>query len=231
MDRSEFVAGVRDVSPVLPPNISLGMVFGATAVQVGIDPLAAIALSLFAFAALAQLTAVELLQSGTALPVVLATILLINLRYVIYSASLAPLVSHLPRRWRAAIAFPIFDVNYALAATRFADTEPDERHRGWYVAGASLPVMVTFVGATAVGALAGIAVGRDLQLDFAIPLVFIAVLASQVDDRRALLAAVVAGVVALPVAGLPYNLGLLVATLCGTAVGALVEFGPGRWSA
>lgn len=128
MDRASFVAGVRDAAPTLPPNVPFGMLFGATAVQVGFDPIAATALSVFTFAATAQLAAVELLRSGSDLPVVLATILLINLRYVVYSASLAPEVDHLSRRWRAAIAYPLFDISYALSIARF--TGEDEKCDG-----------------------------------------------------------------------------------------------------
>ena len=219
MDRSAFVAGARDVLPVVAPNVPLGMLFGATAVQVGFDPVAAVALSLFSFAALAQLTAVELLQSGTTLAVVLATILLINARYVIYSAALAPRMEHLPRRWRAVVAYPLFDLNFALASAHFDESPGD--HRGWYYLGVSLPVVVTFVASTAAGALAGGVLGRGLQLDFAISLVFVVVLTAQVDDRRALAAALVAAAVATVGVGLPFNLGLLVATLVGTAVGAV----------
>ena len=221
MDRSAFLAGVRDVLPVVASNVPLGMLFGATAVQVGFDPVAAVALSLFSFAALAQLTAVELLQSGTALAVVLATVLLINARYVIYSAALAPRVDHLSRRWRAALAYPLFDLNFALATTHFEESPED--HRGWYYLGVSLPIVVSFVASTAAGALAGGVLGRGLHLDFAISLVFVVVLTAQVDDRPALAVAVVAAAVATAGVGLPFNLGLLAATIAGTAGGAVAE--------
>lgn len=230
MDRSAFLAGVRDVAPAVPANVPLGMLFGATAVQVGFDPASATALSLFGFAAVAQLTAVQLLQGGAALPVVLATIVLVNLRYVIYSATLVPKVEHLSRRWRAVIAYPLFDVNFALAEARFGEVGREEGHRGWYVLGTSAPVVVSFAASTTAGAVAGTVVGAGLHLEFAIPLVFIAVLVGQVDDASAVAAALVAGAASVVGAGLPVNLGLVVAAVVGTAVGVAVEYGPRRWS-
>lgn len=122
MDGPAFRDGVRDCAPAVPPSIPYGMLFGATAVQIGLDPAQATALSLFTFAATAQVAAVELLSDGAALPVALATLLLINLRYVIYSASLAERLRDLPRHWRAAIAYPLFDVTYALATARFPES-------------------------------------------------------------------------------------------------------------
>lgn len=223
MDRSEFITGVRDVAAAAPPIVPIGMVFGATAVQTGFTPVSATALSLFAFAGAAQLAAVELLKEGATLQVVLATIVLVNLRYVIFSASLAPKVRHLSRPWRAVIAYPLFDLNYALAETRFAEREPHEAHRGWYMVGVSFPLVAALVVGTLAGTLMGTVVGDEFQLDFAITLVFISLLAPQIEGKPTALAAVCAVVVAVVGVKLPLNLGLLVATFCGTVVGVLAE--------
>lgn len=245
MDRSAFRDGVADSVPAVPPNIPFGMLFGATAVAVGIDPLQATALSTFTFAATAQLAAVDLLGEGAALPVVLATVLVINLRYVVYSASLAPEVRHLSTRWRALIAYPLFDITYALAMARYldGDADPDELaepaatdrvderasapddggHRGWYYTGVALPFVGSFIVATAGGALLGRTLGAGLQLDFAIPLIFLSLLVPTIDGRPAVLAAVVAAGLAVLGAGLPYNLGLLVGLLAGIAAGAVSD--------
>jgi 4-azaleucine resistance transporter AzlC len=225
MDTSALFAGLRDVAPAVPPIVPVGILFGATAVGTGFTPASATALSLFAFAGTAQLAAVELLEQGATTHVVLATMVLINLRYVVFSASLAPKVRHLSRPWRALVAYPLFDLNYALAETRFAEVPRAEDHRGWYVLGASLPLVAALVVGTFVGALVGDVVGDGLHLDFAITLVFVSLLAPQITDRSSALVAVVAVVVAVAGADLPVNLGLLVAVLCGTLVGVLAERG------
>lgn len=252
MDRSAFGDGFRDSLPAVPPNIPFGMLFGATAVAVGIDPVQATALSTLTFAATAQLAAVDLLADGAALSVVLATVLIINLRYVVYSASIAPEVRHLSSRWRALIAYPLFDITYALAMARYldGDADPDELaadpdaaeadgqvdrgadeppaddgHRGWYYAGTALPFVGSFVVATAAGAIIGRTLGAGLQLDFAIPLIFLALLVPTIDGRPAVVAAVVAAGLAVLGAGLPFNLGLLVGLLAGIAAGAIADRG------
>lgn len=267
MDRAAFSDGLRDTAPAVPPNVPLGMLFGATAVGVGIDPVQATAMSLFSFAATAQIAAVDLLQGGTALPVVLATVLVINLRYVVFSASLAPEVDHLSRRWRALVAYPLFDVTYALAAARFdaedetaaengvdgatadgagdtvesasgsasgsapeagastadGDTRNEGGHRGWYCLGTGLPLVATFAASTLAGALAGRTFGAGLHLDFAIPLIFLALLVPALDGRASVLGATVAAAVAIAASGIPFNAGLLVGILAGTAAGAFAD--------
>jgi len=49
-DTTGFRSGVYDILPALPPNLPFGMIFGAAAVDVGISPLEATAMSLFVFA-------------------------------------------------------------------------------------------------------------------------------------------------------------------------------------
>lgn len=216
--RSDFASGARDAAPAVPPNVSFGMIFGATAVSVGMSPLAATAMSALVFAGAAQMAAVELIGREATLAVVLATIGLLNLRYVIYSASITPYVRHLPTRWKAVIAYPLFDINYALSVATF---EGDASvHRGWYYAGASAVLVGTWVLATLAGALLGAAVARDLGLEFVVPLVFLALLAPMVEDRPGAAAALVGGAVAVLGVELPFNAGLLVAAVCGVAAGA-----------
>lgn len=223
MNRASFAAGVRDIAPGLPADATVGMLFGASAVQVGLTPASATAFSVLALAARAQLAAVELLLDDAALPVVVATILLINLRYVTFSAAFAPRVAHLSRRWRAVLAYGVIDITYAVAETRFADAAAEDLHRGWYFLGIGLAWSATFGAATLAGTLLGRVVGSGLQLEFVIPLLFIALLASQIESRAGHLAALGAGAVALVAGGLPFNLGLLVAGIVGAVVGALAD--------
>ncbi|WP_436933833.1 AzlC family ABC transporter permease [Halovenus marina] len=225
-----FRSGVYDILPALPPNIPFGMLFGAAAADVGITPVEATAMSLFVFAGAAQLAAVDLLQTDTALPIILFTVLVINIRYVIYSASIAPLVQDLPRRWRAVMGFGLFDVNFAFFMDKFNpgeagsdEAEDSNIHKGRYYLGLTIPAVGSFVVATALGGFVGNAVGEELNLSFAIPLIFIAILAPLVDTRPAIVTVIVAAVVSIGAAGLPFNVGLLVAIFCAVCVGTIIE--------
>jgi len=220
MDRQECLAGLQDAAPAVPPLVTGGMIFGVTAVKMGFSPLAATLLSLFAFAGTAQLAALELIGDGAALPVVLGTVLLINLRYVVFSASIAPKIAHLSRAWRAVVAYPLSDINYALAEVRFND-DVNEGHRGWYLVGASTPLVAGLAGGTLTGTLLGRVVGAGLHLDFAVTLVFVSLLAAQIEERATAVGSAGGVVVATALADLPANLGLLVAVVAGTVVGVL----------
>lgn len=230
MARSELLAGVRDAAPAAPPGIVLAMLFGATAVEVGFSPAAATALSLFTFAGAAQMAAVELLRGDADLSIVLLTFLLINLRYVIYSATLSIQAKDMSLRWRAVLSYALFDVNFALTTARFDDGElgPESgsasgARRGWYYVGATTVLVGPFAVSTLVGALAGQVIDEGLGLSFAIPLIFVALVVPRLSDRASAVTAGIAAVVAVVAAGLPFNAGLLVAAVFGTAAGVLTQ--------
>ena len=61
------------------------------------------------------------------------------------------------------------------------------------------------------------------ELDFALPLTFIALLAPALKDRAGVVAALVGGVAAVLAFALPYKMGILVAALAGIGAGMLVE--------
>lgn len=214
---ADFRAGVRDVAPTLLAVLPYGLVAGAAAVDVGLSLAEALGLSVVVFAGASQLAAIALLGAGAPAVVVVLTALVINLRLVMYSASIAPFYRDEPVRWRAPIAYLLVDQLYVMAALKFdADGSVDRR---WYVLGLGVPIWLTWVAGTATGAVAGTAVPAWLPLDFAVPMVFLALLVPAVGGRARGAAAVVGGAVAVAGAGLPFNLGLLAGAVGGVAAG------------
>ena len=60
-------------------------------------------------------------------------------------------------------------------------------------------------------------------MDFAIPLIFLAILVPALRDRPSWLAAITGGGLALALRGVPANGGLMIGALTGIVVGALTE--------
>ena len=88
-----------------------------------------------------------------------------------------------------------------------------------YYTGVGLSLWVVWQISTAAGAVLGAFVPQNLSLDFAIPLVFIALLVPALRDRSDGVAASTAAVTAVIAAGVPYNLGLITAAFIGIAAG------------
>lgn len=222
----EFLAGCRGEAPLLLGVIPFGMIYGIAALAAGVPAWVAQLASAVVFAGAAQLVIVQMLAAGAgALPIALTSGLL-NLRHVLYSASMAEYVRHLPRRWRLLLAYLLTDEAYAVAVLRYqrhaADTAQrddgaDLRH--WYFFGAGFTLWAGWQLSTAAGLLFGATIPAEWELDFAVPLTFIALLTLLLRERAGRAAALVAGLGALAFAGLPYKLGLVAAILLGLLAG------------
>ena len=225
MDTAEFRRGMRESLPILLGISPFALVSGVAAVQTGLSPVQAMGLSLIVFAGASQLAALDLLGRDASLLVVVVTAGVINLRMLMYSASLAPHLRSLPGRMRATAAYLLTDQAYAVALARFTGGEAPGSPSGrlWFYLGAAATLWAVWQ----VGTLAGVLLGRGVpdawRLEFAVPLVFLAILVPAVEDRATLVAAVVGGGVALGSAGLPLNLGLLAGATAGIAAGLVTE--------
>lgn len=222
--RAAAVDGARDGLPLLVGIAPFGLVAGATAVEAGLGVDGAVALSLGIFAGASQLAAIELLSDGAPIAVAVLTVLIINLRMVMYSASLAPHLAHEPRWRRGLAAYLMTDQAYALTLDRSV-RRPEAPARMAYYLGVAVLLWATWQAMTVVGAVIGAALPEWLPLEAAVPLVFLALLVPAVTDRPTLLAATVSGVVATAGRGLPANAGLLVGALLGIAVGTALALG------
>lgn len=219
----EFLAGCRDEAPLQLGVIPFGMLYGIGALAVGMPVWLAQLTSMLVFAGAAQLVIVQMLGAAAgALPIGLTAVLL-NLRHMLYSASVAEHVRHLPRRWRVLLAYLLTDEAYAVAILRYARPAgpgPDLRH--WYFLGCGLTLWGCWQLSTALGIAFGARIPPEWDIDFAVPLTFIALLTLLVKERAGQAAALVAALAVLALAALPYRLGLVLAIVLGLLAGAAV---------
>ena len=224
----EFLAGCRDEAPLQLGVIPFGMLYGIGAVAAGMPVWLAQLTSMVVFAGAAQLVIVQMLSAAAgALPIGL-TAALLNLRHLLYSASVAGHVRHLPRRWRVVLAYLLTDEAYAVAILRYTrpeaadqeQAEPDLRH--WYFLGCGLTLWGCWQLSTALGIAFGARIPPEWDIDFAVPLTFIALLTLLVKERAGQAAALVAAVAVLALAALPFRLGLVLAIVLGLLAGAAV---------
>ncbi len=219
---SEFVSGVRAQLPLLLGVAPFGMAYGAFAVESGLAAGLTQGMSAIVFAGASQFIGVQLIAGGVPGVMIVLTTLLVNVRHLLYSASLAPHVEHLGGRWRWLLAYLLTDEAYATSLNRFRvhDGSP---HKHWFFFGSGLALWATWQVTTSFGIFVGTAVPESWSLDFALPLSFIALLMPVLTSRPALAAAAIAGLVAVLGFDWPYAIGLVVATVAGLAGGIGVE--------
>ena len=214
------------MAPILLSMIPFGLVFGVTAASSDVDLLAAWASSFIVFAGASQIAIVEVLDSGGSVLVAIATAVIINARLVMYSADIGRYTPALSASRKARVAYLLTDQAYLVTATRLPEPGRANGLFSYYI-GAALSLWTVWQVSTTAGMVVGAALPETWELEFAVPLVFLALLVLAVRDRPGVMAAVVGGAVALATVPLPYNLGLLVGTLAGVIAGMSSE----RWLA
>ena len=226
---SAFLLGLRSVMPILLGVAPFGVIYGVVALQSGIPPLAAMAMSSIVFAGSAQFLIAQLVGVGAPLLLTAGAVGMVNLRHALYSASIAPIVAHLPRRWKILLAYLLTDEAYAAAIPHLMAARPDTpqfAQAHWILFGSGVGLWASWQVSTLAGVLIGAQLPSDLGLDFALPLTFIAIVVPMINNRALLVAALTAGATAVALAALPYKTGLFLAALAGLAIGAALTRRP-----
>lgn len=220
-DRPLFVAGVRDALAVLTGLFPFAIIVGVTATELGFTVVEITVMSATVYAGASQIAAMFLMAERSHLLLVVLTAVLINVRFSIYSASLAPRFQSHSRLRKAVYSFLLVDPIYALSIPRFRGDEGPRAH--WYYLGGSVAVWVFWLLGTVIGAVMDVGVPESFPVELVLPLVFIALLFPVLEDLPSVATAAVAGGVAVAAAPLDYNLGLLLGVSCGLLVGVYLN--------
>jgi predicted branched-subunit amino acid permease len=219
----EARAGAVAVAPMLIGVVPFGLVAGAAPVSEGLGGWSAIGLSTVVFAGASQLAAADVLADGGSAVVAALAAWTINLRLVLYSASLAPYLSHEPITRRLGVAYLLTDQAYAVSIARWAEDGDRARRLPYYV-GAATVLWGAWQAATVVGVLLGGAVPEDVPLEFAVPLVFLVLLVPVVTTPPAAVAATAGGAGAVAAAELGAgHLSVIAGAASGIIAGAVVD--------
>jgi 4-azaleucine resistance transporter AzlC len=218
----QFWAGVRAEIPLLIGVFPFGVIYGVLALSAGLSKPASQMMSSIVFAGSAQFITTQLVQDATPGFVIVLTIAVVNLRHILYSASLAPYLASVSTRWKTLLAYLLTDEAYAPSVVHFEEKGVTPFSH-WFLFGAGIALWTVWQISTALGIFLGAAIPESWSLDFALPLTFIAMVVPVLKNRPAVAAALSAGITALLAYSLPFSLGLILAALVGIAVGTFLE--------
>jgi len=220
--RKAFWEGVRAELPLLIGVFPFGMIYGALALNAGLSTFASQMMSSIVFAGSSQFVTAQLVHDSAPGFVIVLTIAVINLRHMLYSASLAPYLKDLSFKWKALLSYLLTDEAYAPGILKY-EKEGITPFSHWFLLGAGFSLWFIWQASTALGIFIGAEMPKDWPLDFALPLTFIAMVVPILKKRPLIAAALSAGVVALLAFHLPFKLGLILAALIGITVGTGLE--------
>ena len=102
---SAFWAGVRAFVPIILGVIPFGLVYGVASREIGLSALQGIGMSVFMVSGAAQLVTLELLKNDVAIWIIIISASIVNLRFIIYSASLTPYLRPYSLSWRLFLGY------------------------------------------------------------------------------------------------------------------------------
>lgn len=222
--REEFWAGVRATFPLVVGAVPFGIIFGAVAVTSGISPQGAAAMSALVFAGSSQFIATGLVAGGASVFIIVMTTLVVNLRHILYSATLAPYMKELRTRWLIPLGFWLTDESFIVVIKRYRQRD-DSVYKHWYFFGSAVFMYTNWQACTWIGIAAGQAISdpRSWGLDFAMVVTFIGMLVPLIRERATATAVLTAGVTAILGYQLPHQLGLVMAATLGILAGVVAE--------
>jgi predicted branched-subunit amino acid permease len=205
--------GAAAMAPLALGLVPLAVFIGTAAAASPVPDLAGWASGPLLFGGTAQLVSIEMLGSGAGVVAVVATVLLVNARLAVYSATIAPSLAHQPRWFR--VAAPYFVVDPVVATTAdvleaATGAGPARAARRYYLGAVGLLWFVWVAGIT-VGVLAGPVVDPAWSLDAVGPLCLLALLGPKLRRRATRRPIGAAAVVGGAASVLPAGIGVLLA--------------------
>lgn len=219
-----FWRGWRDCSPFILIVVPFSMLFGVVASDAGLDIIQTMSMAVLVIAGASQFTALALLQDQAPVFIALAAALAVNLRMAMYSAALVPHLGHASLGMRMLMSYLMVDQAFAVAARTY-ELEPamQPQHKVAYYLGCMMLICPFWYLFTFLGAILGDVIPPSLEIDFAAPVCFIALLAPLLRSAAHVFAAVVSVLASIAFGWMPWNLGLFCAAIVAMMAGAQVE--------
>lgn len=179
-------------------------------------------MNFWVYAGASQLAAIDLMKIASPIFVVVLTGLIINLRFILYSASMA---THLRDRGfftKLLCSYWLTDQTYALMTANEHKFKNSDEYVQFFLGG-SVCMMIAWHGACLLGFLFGNFAPKEWSLDFAVPLSFVVLVAPALKNRKQVAVAVFASVASILFYTLPFRMGLITTVVCAMALGAFLN--------
>jgi predicted branched-subunit amino acid permease len=216
-----LLKGFKSMLPISIGVLPFALVMGTVSYAAKLTATQTIGMNLLVFAGSSQIAVIELLLQKSSTIVVILTGLIINLRFMLYSAAFAPYLENSNLWVKIFSSYNLTDQSFATMQSKQSIFKNNHEAVSFYV-GAALCMFFVWQVTVIIGFLFGNILPSKLALDYAIPLSFVALVIPTLKSRNYLYVAIASSVFAVICKPIPYNLGLLVATLLGLVLAAIL---------
>jgi predicted branched-subunit amino acid permease len=218
MNRDEILSGMRAALPTLLSALPFGILLGAVSANMGLSIGEILLMNMTIYAGASQLVGIELFRHNIAPWIVVASIVAVNFRHILYSAAIGSHIEHFSLWQKIAAFFLLVDPQFAESVKR---SESGKRLTfTWYMA-FGLTFYITWQITAVLGAVFGKFVGdpRALGLDVLLTVYFLGLVLgfrSKGNWLPTVIASSVASIVAYHFVGEPWHVSI--GALAGIAV-------------
>ena len=220
--KQEFIAGVLEELPLQLGVAPFGLVFGILGIESGLSPIQTISLSLILFGGASQIVFAQLIAAATPFGIILSSVTMINLRHVLYGLSMASYLRKLPIYWRVLLAYLLTDEAYAVSIRKFMN-EPNKEFIHFHLLGSGITLFLSWQLSTLTGIFLGGDLPEFLDLQFIIPLTFIAIIIPMIKSISTLFVVTSSGFTALICKNLDINFWIILSACVGIISGVLTS--------
>lgn len=190
-NRDAWNEGFKTGLPTLFGIAAWGLVVGIAMVKSGLSVPQSLGMTLLVFAGSAQLASLPLIAAQAPIWVIFATALVVNLRFVIFSALLGPHFAHLPWKQRFYLGYISGDLTVALFLQRYPTLAPVAGKLS-YLKGLMYPNWFAWQIGSIIGIFLGSAVPAEWGLGFAGTLAILCIMVPLMINNAALCGVLVA---------------------------------------
>lgn len=209
--------GFRSILPIISGIIPFGAVMGSSFAEAKLSFWQAALMDTTVYAGAAQLATTELMTLNAALFVVIATGLIINLRFLLYSAAMSPYLQDSSPLIKFICAFCLTDQSYAAMSANDDKFKSNQEAVQFYL-GTAACMQVTWHASVFAGYIFGNFAPAALSLDYAIPLSFVALLIPTLKSKSHIAVALFSSVLSILFYSFPLKTGLMVTSLISIAL-------------
>lgn len=208
--------------PITTGVIPFGAVVGTVSADAKLSFFQTVTMNLIVFAGAAQLASMELMMKHAASVVVVVTGLIINLRFLLYSAAMSPVLQKSGFFTKLWCAHMLTDQNYAVMTANQNKLSTKKEMIQFYI-GASVCMFLAWHLSVIGGFVFGNFAPSTWALEYAVPLSFVALVIPTLKNKKYVIVASFSSLVSVLLNSLPYRVGLIVTALLSIALGAFLS--------
>ncbi len=216
---TSFKDGFKAMLPITTGIIPFALVMGTISSEAQLSLMQTIGMNIFVFAGASQLASIDLMLKNTEVLIILVTGLMINMRFMLYSAAMSPTLKDSKLLTKLSAAYLLTDQNYAVMSAN-QDHLKSSTETIKFFFGSSLCMILTWNTGVILGFVFGNFAPTSWALDYAVPLSFVALVIPSLKNNKYVMVAGFSSISSIVLTNLPFNLGLICTAVLAISLGA-----------